>query len=127
MPCAAVGGAAGLELLDGLGDLLGAGRRVSGKDQARGAGVDDDGHVVLLRQLVRQHPMPAWRSGSLLRIVHRAGDVEQEDEVARRKLAARRSSRPCRPMQDEPMLGLPRARRRSRMVTEKGASGGASG
>ena len=83
---AAVGRAPGLQLVDGREDLGLAEARGGGEHQARGAGVDDDRHPVVLAQLLDQHPHPLLDEGQLVGLVHRARDVDQEDEVARRPL-----------------------------------------
>ena len=69
-------------IADMISALLDArGRR---QDQPRGARVDDDRDPVVLAELLDQSLQPPLDQRQLVRLVHRAGDVDQEDEVAGR-------------------------------------------
>ncbi len=77
-----VGRAAGLQAIDGVQDCapVAAGRGRQG--QAGLAGVGDDRHAVARPQLLDQHGQRLLDQVQLVRVHHRARDVDQEDQVA---------------------------------------------
>ena len=79
---------AGVERIDGAADLqlLGSRRRL--EHGAGRAGIDDHRDVVLGPQLVDEDVQRLLRQRQAVRLVHRAGDVDQEDEVQRRLVVA---------------------------------------
>ena len=96
---AAVGRAARLEPLDRVEDRRRVARRgVDGSTRPGVAGVDDDRDAVLRAVSVRrQHRQRRFHQRQLVRLDHRAGDVDQEHEVARRRCGSASIRRACRP------------------------------
>ena len=84
------------------------GGRGGGEHQARGAGVDDDRHPVVLAELLDEHPQRLLDQRQLVGLVHRARDVDQEDEVARRPLVVGDGTA-LQADAGEPVLGVPGA------------------
>ena len=64
--------------------LVGAGRRR--QHESRVAGVDDDGHAVLRPELIDEQLESFFHQRQFVRLHHRAGDVDEEDEVVRRQV-----------------------------------------
>ena len=94
-PGAAGGRAARLQPVDRLAgsSVLSAPLRRR-QHQARRAGVDDDGHPVLLAKLLHQRAERLLDQRQLVGRLHRARDVDQEHEVARRQVSGRDATRP---------------------------------
>ena len=57
----------------------------SGKDQLGAPGIDDQGDAVAGRQLVDEHPQGRAYERQPVARHHRSGDVDEEDEIARRR------------------------------------------
>ena len=103
---AAVGRAAALQLIDRREDLRLLDARRRREDQARGPGIDDDRDPVVLAELLDQPLQAPLDQRQLVRLLHRAGDVDQEDEVAGRPLGL--VDRPGGdPDPRQPVIGVP--------------------
>ena len=83
--------------------------RGRGQDQPGAAGVDDDRHAVVLAELLDQHLQPLLDQRQLVGLVHRARDVDQEDEVARPAACRGRFALPLMADPRQPVLGVPGA------------------
>ncbi len=83
---AAVGRAARPQLVDGRHDFGFVQARGRRQHQSRSPGVDDDRDLVVLAELFDQALEAPLDQGELVGLLHRAGDVDQEDEVAGRPL-----------------------------------------
>ncbi len=106
---AAMRAASGLEFFDGsedVGFLLAIRRR---QHKAAAAGIDDHGHAVPFPELFGQHAQRLLHQRQLVRLVHRAGDIDEEDEVAVLALVAEFT--PLDRDARQPMRRLPRAGR----------------
>ncbi len=81
-PRAAIGRAAGLQAADGLQDRAAVVAAGGGQHQAGTAGIDHDAHGVPRSQFLRQHAQRLLDQGQLVGVLHGAGDVDEEDQVA---------------------------------------------
>ena len=78
----AVGRAARAQLLDRRENLRLVQARGGREDQPRGAGVDDHRDLVVLAELLDQALQAPLHQRELVGLLHRAGDVDEEHEVA---------------------------------------------
>ena len=103
-----VRGTAGREGVDGVQNrllVLAVGRF---ELQAGVSGVGHDGHSIVLGELINQERHRLLHQWQLVLAAHRAGDVQQEDQVAGAPLIAFDLA-PLEPHANQSMLGLPRA------------------
>ena len=82
-PGPAVGRSAGLQAVERFENLLFVAARGRRQHQPRGTGVDDDGHAVLGVEILDQHLHGVFQQRQLVRLLHRAGDVQQKHQVGR--------------------------------------------
>ena len=96
-----------------IGDrVLDLGLAVAGRrrqHQPAGAGIDDDRDAVFGPERVGEHPHRRLHERQLVGRRHRAGDVEQEDEIARRR-SLRVQPASLQPDEREAMARIPGAR-----------------
>ena len=79
---AAMGGAAGGHAGDGGEEAVFLVAGGGGKDEAGGAGVGDDGDAIFFVELFDEEAEAFFDEGEFVRLVHGAGDIDEEDEVA---------------------------------------------
>ena len=84
---AAGSGASRLEAVDRIEDRVLARAWSRLEDDARGAGVDDEGDPILLPHPAGEYLERLLDERQLVLVLHRAGDVDEEDEVRGRDLA----------------------------------------
>jgi len=79
-----IGRAARRQPIERTEDLARPRNRCRGQRQPRGAGVRDDRHAVIGPQPVHQHLHRLLHQRQLVRVLHRAGDIQQEHQIRAR-------------------------------------------
>ncbi len=97
-----------LQAVEGGEDLLLVASRGGGEHQPGGPGIDHDGHPVLRPEAGHHELEGALHQRQLVRFIHRAGDIEQEHQVAGGQLLGIEVL-PLEPHQEQLVLGVPGA------------------
>ena len=78
---AAMRGAAGFHLSDGLSEGVFLISRCRGQGEAAVSSVNDDGNAVFGGQLIREKAQALLHEGELIGLVHGSGDIDEEDKI----------------------------------------------